>query len=104
MSSSCAKSLLQCELPADDQPLNLGGAFIDLANPDIAIDPCDGAIVEIAITAMDLDRAVAANSMAITSIGAPAERRALVSEAALNLYWLKLPGGRALSRTRTVLV
>jgi len=39
MSSSCAKSLLQCELPADDQPLNLGSAFVDLANPDIAIDP-----------------------------------------------------------------
>jgi hypothetical protein len=58
MSSSCAKSLLRCELAADDQPLNLGSAFVDLA----------------------------------------------VSEAALNLYWLKLPSGQAFSRTWTALV
>jgi hypothetical protein len=50
--------LLQCELAADDQPLNLGSAFVDLA----------------------------------------------VSQAAIDLYWLKLPAGQALSRTWTVLV
>src|SRR3982074_2681169 len=60
MSSPCtAKSLLRCEMPADHQPLDLGGAFVNLANANIAIDPPDRAIVEIAIASVNLDCIVA---------------------------------------------
>src|SRR5580704_15455581 len=44
------------ELAGDDQALDVAGALVNLANPDIAIDPLDREIGEIAIAAMDLDR------------------------------------------------
>src|SRR5690242_2531757 len=51
-----SRSILSGDLPADDQALNIAGALVDLANPDIAVDPLDRKILQIAVAAMDLDR------------------------------------------------
>jgi hypothetical protein len=48
--------LLQSQATSNDDPLNVAGTFVYLADPDIPIDPLHGKIGEIAIAAVDLNR------------------------------------------------
>ena len=50
-----ARSSIGGNLSGDDQTLNVRGALIDLADPDVAVDPLDREVVEIAVAAVDLD-------------------------------------------------
>src|SRR3954451_10858487 len=48
--------VLRGDPAADDQPLDIARALVDLANPDVAIDPLDREILQVTVAAMDLDR------------------------------------------------
>src|SRR5207237_685980 len=50
------EGLLLGNLAGDDQALDVAGALVDLAHPDVAVDPLDQEIGDIAVAAMDLDR------------------------------------------------
>src|ERR1044072_9072859 len=54
---SLAPSIAQ-QLPADDQPHDLIGAFQDLVNPQVPQDALDGMIAQIAVAAMQLQAAI----------------------------------------------
>src|SRR6266851_5263029 len=57
--SQTVEPVFRLDLATDDQALNLGGALIDFADTDIAIDSFHGKIIEISEAAVNLDGVVA---------------------------------------------
>src|ERR1700730_11021851 len=55
-STGCIAGSVLGDVAGDDEALDVAGALVDLAHPDVAVDALDREIGDIAVAAMDLDR------------------------------------------------